>query len=100
VRSQGHSAQGRLLRLSVARDPAGGETRFGLITSRRLGEAVTRNRIRRRLREICRLHRPWVESGLLVVVAAKPMATNASFQELREEWLLLARRLSILSGSC
>jgi ribonuclease P protein component len=89
-----------LLRVSVARDPAGGETRFGLITPRRLGGAVTRNRIRRRLREICRLHRPWISCGLLVVVAAKSMATNASFQELREEWLILARRLSILSGSC
>jgi ribonuclease P protein component len=89
-----------LLRLSIARDPAAGETRFGLITSRRLGEAVARNRVRRRLREICRLHRPLLISGLLIVVAAKPMAARASFQELREEWLILAKRLSILSGSC
>jgi ribonuclease P protein component len=100
VRSQGHSAQGRLLRLSIARDPAAGEARFGLITPRRLGEAVARNRVRRRLREICRLHRPLLTSGLLIVVAAKPMAARASFQELREEWLILAKRLSILSGSC
>jgi ribonuclease P protein component len=84
----------------MARDPAAGETRFGLITPRRLGEAVTRNRVRRRLREICRLHRPLLTSGLLVVVAAKSTAAKASFQDLREEWLILARRLSILSGSC
>jgi ribonuclease P protein component len=91
---------GRLLRLSVARDPAAGGTRFGVITPRRLGEAVTRNRVRRRLREICRLHRPMLGSGLLIVVAAKPMAIRATFKELREEWLILASRLSILSGSC
>ena len=71
VRSKGCSAQGRLLRLSVARDPAGGGTRFGLITSRRLGEAVTRNRVRRRLREICRLYRRLLAPGFLIVVAAK-----------------------------
>jgi ribonuclease P protein component len=89
-----------LLRLSVAHDPAAGGTRFGLITPRRLGEAVMRNRVRRRLREICRLHRPLLASGFLIVVAAKSMASQATFQELQEEWLILARRLSILSGSC
>jgi hypothetical protein len=37
--------------------------------------------------------------GWLVVVVAKPAAAKASFSELREEWLILARRLPILSGS-
>ena len=91
--------QGRLLRLSAARDPAGGGTRFGLVTSRRVGGAVIRNRVRRRLREICRLHRTMIAPGWLVVVVAKSAAAEASFSELREEWLILARRLSILSGS-
>ena len=99
MRSEGRSVQGRLLRLSAAKDPAGGGSRFGLITSRRVGGAVIRNRIRRRLREICRLHRATLAPGWLVVVVAKPAAAGASFSELREEWLILARRLPILSGS-
>jgi ribonuclease P protein component len=99
VRSEGRSVQGRFLRLSAARDPAGGGTRFGLVTSRRIGGAVVRNRVRRRLREICRLHRRKLAPGWLVVVAAKSAAAEASFSELREEWLILARRLPILSGS-
>jgi RNase P protein component len=37
--------------------------------------------------------------GWLIVVVAKPAAVEASFSELREEWLILARRLPILSGS-
>jgi RNase P protein component len=37
--------------------------------------------------------------GWLVVVVAKSAAAEASFAELREEWLILARRLPILSGS-
>jgi ribonuclease P protein component len=60
---------------------------------------VTRNRLRRRLREICRLHRTLLVPGWLVVVIAKSAAAQASFLQLREEWLILARRLSILSGS-
>jgi ribonuclease P protein component len=88
------------MRLSAAQDPVGGgETRFGLVTSRRIGEAVNRNRVRRRLREICRLHRQLLAPGFLVVVIAKRSAVEASFSEMREEWLILARRLSILSRS-
>ena len=89
--------QGRFLRLTAARQE--GETRFGLITSRRVGGAVVRNRVRRRLREICRLHRPQVLSGWLVVVSAKSAAAAAGYEELREEWLLLTRQLSILPRS-
>jgi len=89
--------QGRFLRMTAAREE--GETRFGLITSRRVGGAVVRNRVRRRLREICRLHRPQVLPGWLVVVSAKSSAASAGYEELREEWLLLIRQLSILPRS-
>jgi len=91
--------QGKYLRLSIKEEPKGGETRFGLITSRRVGGAVIRNRTRRRLREICRLHRPVILAGWLVITVAKSAAAKATFAELREEWLLLARRLSILPRS-
>jgi len=78
------------------RGPETEPARFGLITSRRVGGAVDRNRVRRRLRELCRLNRSLVPAGWLVVVIAKSSAAAASFADLREEWLLLARRLSIL----
>jgi ribonuclease P protein component len=83
--------------MSVAQLPGG--TRFGFITSRRVGGAVTRNLVRRRLREICRHHRSLIIPDRLVVVIAKPAAATAAFKELREEWLLLARQLSILPSS-
>lgn len=85
------------MRLSVARRD--GATRFGLVTSRRVGGAVVRNGVRRRLREICRLHRPLVRPGFLVVVSAKSAAAAAGYKELQDEWLLLARQLSILPRS-
>lgn len=74
-------------------------TRFGIITSRKVGGAVDRNHTRRRLRELCRLSRPEVLAGWLVVIVAKSPAASASFSELREEWLQLARRLSIVPRS-
>ncbi|WP_369695375.1 ribonuclease P protein component [Terrimicrobium sacchariphilum] len=97
VRKQGRTAQGRLLRISVVRMEEDSQpARFGIITSRKVGGAVDRNHTRRRLRELCRLSRPEVIAGWLVVVVAKSHAASASFSELREEWLQLARRLSIV----
>lgn len=99
VRQEGRSVQGRLLRLSVVAEPGGGDTRFGFITSKRVGGAVVRNLIRRRMREICRQERPGILPGWLVVTVAKSAAATVGYAELREEWLLLARRLSILPRS-
>lgn len=99
ARKEGRVAQGKYLRLSAVKGPEGDASRFGIITSRRVGGAVTRNRVRRRLREICRLHRESAAPGWLVVIVAKSQAAETTFEALREEWLLLTRRLSILPGS-
>jgi len=79
---------------------AGDESKsVGVVTSRRVGNAVVRNRVRRRLREILRECLPRIASGLRVVVVAKPAAAGAEFGGLRAEWLLLAQRLSIFADS-
>jgi ribonuclease P protein component len=96
VREKGKSSQGRLLRLGVLKDSNTKRARIGLITSKRVGGAVDRNRTRRRLREMIRAILPSIAPGLDVVVVAKSPAASASFDELRAEWLILARRLSIL----
>jgi ribonuclease P protein component len=99
VREKGKSSQGRLLRLGVLRDSEPKPTRIGLVTSKRVGGAVDRNKTRRRLREMIRAVLPSIAPGLDIVVVAKSSAASASFDELRAEWLLLARRLSILPDS-
>jgi len=73
-----------------------GCARTGIITSKRVGGAVVRNKTRRRIRELVRASRSGFPAGCLIVVIAKPGAARAGFEELRGEWLLLARRLSIL----
>jgi ribonuclease P protein component len=88
--------QGRLLRLAFFCPLAEGVAKVGIITSKRVGGAVVRNRVRRRLRELVRHSHAHFPSGSLIVVIAKPAAAAASFEELRGEWLLLARRLSLV----
>jgi len=77
----------------------GTETQGAVVVSRRVGSAVTRNKLKRRLREVFRLELPGLRSGLWIVVTVKPSAATATMQSLHSEWLRLARRLSIFSDS-
>jgi ribonuclease P protein component len=59
--------------------------RIGLRVGRVLGEAVERNRIKRRLREALRLHRSELSSAVDVVVHPKRSALNVDFAGLEKE---------------
>lgn len=71
--------------------------RAGFVTSKRIGQAVVRNRVRRRLREIVRLHQHELREGFWLVVIARPPAARASYAQLEDEWLRLAKRAFILA---
>ena len=96
VRKEGRVVRGGMLVLSVL--PVDGEKRFrvGLITSRQVGGAVTRNRVRRRLREIVRRNQQALKGGIWFVVIARRSATQTDSAALEAEWLRLARRAGIL----
>jgi ribonuclease P protein component len=59
-----------------------------------VGNAVKRNLIKRRLREILR-QLPLAE-GSDIVITVRPQATDASFQALRTELLTLLKRAKLL----
>jgi ribonuclease P protein component len=100
VKKNGRVYRGRSVLLSILR--ANGATRFraGFITSRALGSAVARNRVRRRLREIVRKHQGEIVDGTWIVTIARANAVGATYQELEVEWLRLAKRASILATPC
>ena len=96
VKRDGVTRRGKLLMLNVAPMENSGQWRVGFVTSRRVGGAVVRNRVRRRLREIVCQHQHALRGGFWMVLVARPDAANASYQQLEHEWLRLARRASIL----
>jgi ribonuclease P protein component len=96
VKNHGGSWPGKFMVLSVLKTTEPG-SRIGLITSRRIGNAVTRNRARRRLREMVRLSRPHLNDGFWMVLIARRPVAFAEFKEIEREWLSLARRASILA---
>jgi ribonuclease P protein component len=97
VREEGEVARGELLSLSVLREKSGAKMRAGFITSRQVGGAVVRNRVRRRLREIVRRHQGEIVESVWIIVIARPRAARASYHALEHEWLRLAKRTSILA---
>jgi ribonuclease P protein component len=63
-----------------------GEPRLGLSVSKKVGPAVTRNVVRRRLKEIFRSSGRGLPDELDLVVSARPAAAEASYQELDDEF--------------
>jgi ribonuclease P protein component len=95
LKRKGVSFRGNFMVLSVLAMPES-VFRIGIITSRRVGNAVTRNRVRRRLREIVRTDRAVAGSGYWCVLIVRQRATTATFAQLRDEWRFLARRAGLL----
>jgi ribonuclease P protein component len=82
----GRTAQRRQTRhfvvLSARRDDG---TRLGVTVSRKIGGAVVRNAVKRRVREIFRRHPARLLPGHDIVVIAKPGAGELSFAEIASE---------------
>ena len=96
VRDEGRTVRGGLLMFGVLAVDGEKKFRVGLVTSRRLGGATVRNRVRRRLREIVRRNQHALKAGTWLVVIARPAAAQADCAALEREWLRLARRAELV----
>ena len=72
------------------------ENRLGVTVSTKLGGAVVRNRIRRRLKEVYRLNEEKLAAGYDIVLVARTRSAYAGFKELESSVLSGFRNLKIL----
>ena len=70
--------------------------RVGVTVGKKLGHAVVRNRVRRRLREIYRLNEDKFLPGWDIVLVGRGKALNADFTAMMNNFLSLAKKAGIL----
>lgn len=70
--------------------------RLGVTVSAKLGHAVVRNRVRRRIREIFRLSQPKMKQGYDMIVVARSRAVRASYRELEHAFAQICGKQGLL----
>ena len=71
--------------------------RVGYTVTTKLGHAVVRNRVRRRLREIYRLHESELRTGADLVVVARGRSVSARYRDLERDFLAASEKLGLLA---
>ena len=95
--ARGRSAAGGLLAVYVRPNRTGGNL-LGLTVGSKLGGAVVRNRVRRRMKEVYRRNEIGLAAGFDVVLVARSRAVNATFWDLEREFLRLLTRLGLVKN--
>ncbi len=97
ARKRGTAKAGRFFVLSTLAAPSLPGLRVGIITTRKVGKAHERNRLRRQVRAILQRHGEGIASPRrFLVTLVRVGAVGAEFDALERDWLKQARRLGIL----
>jgi len=97
VRLSGASLQGRFFVLGYLSDAGLGEPfRVGFITTKRLGSAVVRNRVRRRLRGLIQRTGGEIALPHWLVLIPRGAAVEATPEQLEKEWRWMMHRVPLL----
>ena len=70
-----------------------GRKRFGVTVTKKVGNAVGRNRIKRLVREVWRREKDRLPDGLEMVFVARKSATEMTYDQLRRQFEELVRKL-------
>ena len=92
----GKSVATKLL-VFYARRGRRGSNRVGITVTTKLGGAVHRNRVRRRIREIYRLNEARLAAGYDIVIVARVRSRYATYAELERSFLECASKLALMS---
>lgn len=72
-----------------------GLSRLGVTVSTKLGGAVTRNRVRRQMREMYRLHKGEMRPGYDVIIVARSRSVHTPYRKMDGQYVALLEQLSL-----
>ena len=70
--------------------------KVGLAVTKKIGHAVVRNRVRRKLREIIKKQVPTLKQNYNIIVVARENISEASFDKLSTEFLKLLKKANLI----
>lgn len=68
------------------------ESRIGFSVSKKVGNAVIRNRTRRILKEICRLNRSQIKKGFDIIIIARAAIAGNTYREIEKSFFWLIKK--------
>jgi ribonuclease P protein component len=98
VRQQGERLALGCLIANWHRLPDGTSPQLGVVTSKRIGNAVARSRARRLLRESFRLHQHELSQPVELVLVARNSIAGRDFAGVEKDFLAVLRRASLLKN--
>lgn len=98
VYKSGKSYANKLLIMYVYRTDTA-ETRIGISASKKVGNSVVRHHLVRLVREIFRLHKDKIDTGLDIVVVARPAAKESDYKKLESAFRHLCGLHNIMKES-
>src|SRR5262245_55954140 len=96
VREQGRRATNGCMIMNWKTLSEGSTSKLGVITSRKLGNAVVRTRARRLLRETFRLHQNDFKTPVSMVLIARNSIAGKFLSDVEKDFLFLANRANLI----
>lgn len=97
TRKEGEAKGGAYLVLSTLADNDLPHHKAAVIVTKKVGNAVMRNLLRRRIQAILASHLHRIQGKRYLVTVIRWRAPQATFQELEADWLKQANRLGIIA---
>ncbi|MEW6130684.1 MAG: ribonuclease P protein component [Acidobacteriota bacterium] len=91
VYQQGRRFQAKFFTAFVI-DNQGNQTRLGITTTRKMGNAVRRNRARRLLREVFRKNKQLAADGIDIVLNARDSISEAAYTDVESDFISFLKK--------